>query len=70
MGQFSQVHTIGEIPYWFISFPPTKKKKKKPSMIIIKYNALPDDWTWDGPHMSMCMYLSMSFSLGLLSLYG
>jgi len=38
---------------------------EKPSMIIIKYNAPPADWTWDDPHMSMCTHSSMFFSLGV-----
>jgi len=29
VGRFSQAHTMGEIPCWFTSFPPTEKKKKK-----------------------------------------
>ena len=29
VGWFSQAHTMGEIPCWFTSFPPTKKKKKR-----------------------------------------
>ena len=29
VGQFNQAYTMGKIPCWFTSFPPTKKKKKQ-----------------------------------------
>ena len=37
MGQLSQAHTMGAIPCWLTSFPPTKKKKQLSIIILPKF---------------------------------